>query len=634
VRRGARMVGFSFAIAGGPKMYLPFGHEDPEDNLPPANCVRYLIDQMRDFDGELVGANLSYDLDFILAAGVKTPNIRKFRDVLLADALLFSLHQSYSLDAVSRRRGFEGKNEELLRAAAKAYRVDPADVKTRLWELPARYAGPYAEDDAWLPLAILDRQDQEIAAVGCEQAWELECNLLPILVRMRQRGVIVDQDRLDKVEEWTKSQEGEALAEVKHHTGIGIPVGDSMNAALVATALREAGIEVPETRTGKASVRRDVLEDVDHAVARAIVRARKFSMIRTTFVAGVRDHMTRGRIHCTFNQLRKTDEAGDGGVMFGRMSSEHPNMQNQPSASRSAPGDVTGHTWRSIYRPNPGQLWASKDLKQQEPKWSFHIAALLKLKGAEELCAKFREDPTLDTYKPLGAAADIPRSAAKIVWLSLAYDKKDGTLCEDLGLPKMLVTYDRRAGAPVPIDSERGRELTPRGHVENFDEAKRTGLPFAYWGAGEEGRRIIDKFNEGAPFMRMAARIAKRVAKEKGYVSLVDKRRLHFPSTDDEYVRVAFNRIIQGNSAVQTKVIMVELSSAGFDEHLLLQVHDEVASSVPEEKTARDMAEVMRTAMPMRLPTVVDVEMGPSWGESMKVEMPDGSKRDFHWTLN
>jgi DNA polymerase I-like protein with 3'-5' exonuclease and polymerase domains len=634
VRRGARMVGYSFSIEGGPRHYLPFGHADPEDNLPAANCIRYLVDQFREYDGEVCGANLGYDLDFLWSAGVKMPMVRKYRDCLMADALLFVLHNHYDLDSVARRRGLEGKNEELLRAAAKAYGIPEGDVKLRMHELPARYVGPYAEDDAHLPLLLLAQQEREIASINCGEAWETECDLLPILVRMRQRGVRVSERRLDLVEQWTLQKERDAFDQVKTLTGVDIPVGHSMNVELCARALSEAGVVVPETATGKKSVRRDVLEEIDHPVAASLVKARRFAKYRGTYVQGVRDHLTRGRIHCTFSQMRKSDDdGGEGGVAYGRMASEHTNMQNQPSASRLPPGDDSGHVWRSIYLPEDGEVWASKDLKQQEPRWSFHISSLLGLPGAEELCAALRADPTLDTYKPLAAAAGIPRSAAKIIWLSLAYGKGDGGLCEDLGLPTAMVVWDRSARRAVQVDSDRGRQLTARGSSADHGEAKRTGLPFVWKGAGPEGQAVLDKFEEGAPFLRKAAKAAQRAASERGYVRLVDGRRLHFPSTDNEWTRKAFNRVIQGNSAVQTKRIMVALSNAGYDAMLRLQVHDEIASSVPSRETAMAMAEVMRGAVPMRVPVSVDVETGPSWGESMALEMPDGSKREFKWEL-
>ena len=74
------------------------------------------------------------------------------------------------------------------------------------------------------------------------------------------------------------------------------------------------------------------------------------------------------------------------------------------------------------------------------------------------------------------------------------------------------------------------------------------------------------------------------------------------------------NRLIQGSAADQTKAAMVALHKAGFK--ILLQVHDEIALSVNNKEEAQEAAEVMRTAVNLEVPSKVDVEIGPSWGEA------------------
>jgi DNA polymerase I-like protein with 3'-5' exonuclease and polymerase domains len=74
------------------------------------------------------------------------------------------------------------------------------------------------------------------------------------------------------------------------------------------------------------------------------------------------------------------------------------------------------------------------------------------------------------------------------------------------------------------------------------------------------------------------------------------------------------NRLIQGSAADQTKAGMVALHKAGF--HLLLQVHDEVALSVKNKDEAREAADIMAKAVNLEVPSRVDVEIGPSWGEA------------------
>jgi len=75
------------------------------------------------------------------------------------------------------------------------------------------------------------------------------------------------------------------------------------------------------------------------------------------------------------------------------------------------------------------------------------------------------------------------------------------------------------------------------------------------------------------------------------------------------------NRLIQGSAADQTKAAMIALHKAGF--HLMLQLHDEIALSVNTREEAEEAARIMANATPLVVPSVVDVEIGDSWGHSM-----------------
>jgi len=188
----------SFAIEDGPAFYLPIRHASGE-NLPVENTLGYLREQASKFKGDIVGANLQYDLDFLAQEGV-TFNPRFFRDVQIAEPLLDELQNSYSLNAIAERHGIPGKDQILLEQAAQAYGVNP---KSGMWQLPPEYVGPYAEQDARLPLQLLSRQERRIDEEGLWGIYDLESRLLPVLVKMRRRGVRIDFDKLEYVENWS-----------------------------------------------------------------------------------------------------------------------------------------------------------------------------------------------------------------------------------------------------------------------------------------------------------------------------------------------------------------------------------------------------------------------------------------------
>jgi len=46
----------------------------------------------------------------------------------------------------------------------------------------------------------------------------------------------------------------------------------------------------------------------------------------------------------------------------------------------------------------------------------------------------------------------------------------------------------------------------------------------------------------------------------------------------------------------------------------MIQIHDELALNIPDMATARRAKEIMENCVQLRVPSVVDAELGPSWG--------------------
>lgn len=610
-RPDSYITGISFAIEDGPATYLPMRHQGG-DNLPVEQVLDYVRAQARAFTGDLVGANLPYDLDWLASDGVEFPAVRFFRDIQVADPLICELYTSYSMNAISERWGFAGKREEVLRLAAADYGIDP---KKDMWVLPARFVGAYATEDARLPLNILRRQEREIEEQDLWRVYDLESKLLPILVKLRRRGVRIDTAQLEYVERRAVAWEAEQLAIIKAATGIRINVGDVWKPEAIAPALEHIGIRLNRGKgtkrnpAGPPLIDKNLLGGIDHPVAAALERARKVSKLGQ-FGKSVWSHMVNGRIHCTFNQLRRqkddADEAsGTAGAAYGRLSCENPNLQQQPARDDFAP------MWRAIYLPEEAQLWAANDYSQQEPRMAVHYACKAgSMIGAPAYRAavaardKYRSDPKTDNHQMMADMAGIQRKAAKEIYLGLSYGMGGAKLCRKLGLPTRMVVRGPR-GRLVPLESDLGQRLAADG-ARKFEAA------------GIEGQELLDTFDARVPFVKKLARACERRAKEMGYVVTLSGRRCRFPTDPDgnyDWTHKGLNRLIQGASADQTKMAMVALDEAGFD--MIIQVHDEIAMSVECREEGEAAAEVMRNCVPLELPSKVDVEVGKSWGHSM-----------------
>jgi DNA polymerase I-like protein with 3'-5' exonuclease and polymerase domains len=598
-RRGGYVVGVAFTIEDGISAYLPFRHENG-DNLPEEQVLRYLRDNAKLFTGDLVGANLSYDLDYLWQEGIEFPNLRYYRDIQIADPLINELQLSYSLQNIALRHGFAGKDESVLLRAANDFNVSP---KGGLWQLPARFVGAYAEADTQQPLLILRKQERIIDDQELWDIYNLESKVLPVLVKMRRRGVRIDLKKLEEIENWTRLEEEKAYEAVKAQTGFKVTTNDIWIAEALSPALEFIGIKLEKTKTGKTSVTKDVFASINHPVAKSLAWARKVNKLRTTFAQSIRTYMVNGRIHCTFNQMAKEDEDGnEKGARYGRLSCEQPNMQQQPSR------DEFAKMWRCIYLPEEDKQWASCDYSQQEPRWTTHYAALIDLPQARLAAQAYQDDPKLDNHTFMSKLTGLPRKDAKNVFLGLCYGEGGAKLSKDLGLPTRWAVAH---GKPRKTEFCASRE-------EALAKRRDIGEGYIYEAAGEEGQNVIDKFDERAPFIRLLAKRCQNKAKSSGFIKTGGGRHLHFPLKDDgtyDWTHKALNRLIQGTSGDQTKKALVELDAAGY--FIQLQVHDEIASSVSSLEEAQGIAKIMENVMTALVPFRVDVEIGKSWGDSM-----------------
>ena len=588
-RKDSYTVGISFAFEDDRSYYLPFRHKGG-DNLDEKNVIQYMKDQAKTFTGAICGANLQYDLDFLAEEGIIFRQAT-FKDIQIAEPLIDENKFSYSLQNIAEQYGFPGKDEKLLRVTADAFGID---VKADLWQMPARFVGPYAEVDAELPLKILRKQERILEDQDLWPIYELECQVLPVLVKMRRRGVKIDFDQLERVEEVTMEKETEFLQIIYDKTGVRINLDEITKNKLVIKACDVA--QIPYGRTapskrfpdGQPSVKKEFLEpNADHPVVNAILEARSYNKIRNTFVESIRKHETNGRIHCTFNQLRRQDDNSDQvkGAGPGRLSSCSPNLQQQPARH-----PVMGKMWRSIYLPDEDGQWCSLDYSQQEPRLFVHFAHISGCPGTQAAIDGFVKgydwhDMTTEMAFGIRKIDDpvlfkLMRKKAKAVFLGLVYGMGQAKMCRSCGF------------------------ATEKIHIRGAERDV----------AGPEGRAFLEEFTNKVPFLKDIKDRVERVAWNRRYIRTILGRHIHYPPNRNSE-RKALNNLIQGSAADQTKLAMVLLDKENYK--FQLQIHDEIAITIYDENTAKEMAEIMTTCVPLVVPSKVDIEIGANWGDSM-----------------
>ena len=573
-RRDGHIVGYAIAVDGWAG-YFPVAHSGG-GNLDRGVVERW-IRKVLATPADKVMHNAAYDAGWLLSSGF-TVNGRLI-DTMLAAPLLDENRFSYSLNALGFDYLKEVKSESGLKEAAGDFGVH---AKKELWKLPAMYVGEYAEQDASLTLKLWQAFKPLLVREEVQHIFDLETELLPILINLTLRGIRFDRDKAERVISDYRDRETQLIKDIRKICDS--PV-DIWAASSIATGFDKLKVPYPKTANGLPSFTRSFLESCEHPVAKMIVEARELNKTHGTFLQPYLDFSKRdGRIHPHVNQLR----SDDGGTVTGRLSMANPNLQQVPARH-----EVIGPLVRSLFLPEEGEFWASCDFSSQEPRLLVHYASLLDLPGAEKMVEAYRSDPDTDFHQMVADMAGIKRKQAKTIGLGLMYGMGKGKLAASLDMDmeeasELLEVFHKK----VPYLKGTVNAVMQRIDHPASGGAIRTLLGrkcrFPLWEPREWG------VNKALPYEQAVIEYGRQVKRAFTYKGL--------------------NRLIQGSAADQTKAAMVALHKAGF--HLLLQVHDEVAMSVKSKEEAREAADIMEKAVAIEVPSRVDVEVGPSWGEA------------------
>jgi len=570
-RKDGHIIGIAVAVDGG-QWYFPMRHEIGP-NLDPKMTLRWLnnvVSQERDY----IFHNAPYDVGWLLAEGVHIKG--RIVDTMVVAPLLDENRFSYALNAVGRDYLQERKSEAELREAADAFGVN---AKSEMYKLPAAYVGKYAEQDAALTLRLWHHFKTLIIKEDIGDIFDLELKVLKTIIPMRQRGVRVDLDKAEIIKKDLETREKRLLDNITKQTGVAVEI---WAAESVAKAFDALGLTYSKTEnTGAPSFTKGFLANHPHEVAQMIVQAREYQKARSTFVDTILKHQVNGRIHAELHPLR----SDNGGTVTGRFSYSNPNLQQIPARH----GEI-GPMIRSLFLPEEGALWGAFDYSSQEPRIVVHYAKLMGFRGASDFAAQYNEDARTDFHQMAADIVGVPRKQAKDINLGLFYGMGSKKLAASLGLEfedaqDLFATYHDK----VPFVRELSEYTTNRASNKGVI---RTVL----------GRRC--RFDKWEPNKYGSW---KPMTYQEAYNE-------HGPGIKRAFTYKALNKLIQGSAADQTKAAMVALAEEGILP--MIQVHDELDISVESEEQAKRIAEIMETCVKLEVPSVVDAEFGPNWGEA------------------
>jgi DNA polymerase I-like protein with 3'-5' exonuclease and polymerase domains len=252
---------------------------------------------------------------------------------------------------------------------------------------------------------------------------------------------------------------------------------------------------------------------------------------------------------------------------------------------------LIGPMIRSLFLPEEGQLWGAFDYSSQEPRLVAHYAYLLGLPKAEAFHKAYQADRNTDFHQIAADLVGVERKKAKNINLGLFYGMGKGKLADQLGLPidEANALFEQYHAA-VPFVSKLSEHCMSRADDRGVI---RTLL----------GRKC--RFDKYEP----------RRWGQKGFPKAHQEALTEYgPEIKRAFTYKALNKLIQGSAADQTKKAMLELYRQGILP--MLQVHDELDVSVESEQQGHMIMDIMENCVPLEVPSVVDGEFGPNWGEA------------------
>lgn len=616
-RGDGHIVGISVAVPDGRgfrSWYFPMRHTVGGGNLAPEMVLKWARRELTRPGQPKIGANLEYDVGWLQQEGVNVAG--QLIDVQYAEPLLDEHRLSYALEVLAQQYLGEGKvTSALYDWIALAY-GNKSKPRKDIYRSPAALVGPYAEADASHPLRIWEKQRPLLEEQGLMGLFRMECDLIPILVKMRMRGVPVNAAGFDKAAAEMHSYK--KAAERALEKLVGFPVNPNEKDALVR-AFDKLGLTYRKTAKGNASFTKDFLEQHPHEIAEHIREIRRWEK-GLQYVEAYRDRFAvNGHIHASYHPLR----GEDGGTIVGRFSASMPNLTNVSTRDPEMKRLIRG-----LFLPFHGERWRSRDFSQIQFRIMVHYAMG---PGSDEARQRYIDNPHTD-YHDMALEMTAPVAG----W--------------DISTPEKFASWRK------PVKNI------------NFALAFTGGVPTLMKQLGkpkQEVEQLMEQYHGALPFLKYTSDRIDATAQERGYIRGVLGRRHRFslwqpkcwalrdyvpPHPDPDqvsnkvdallrnpppgvnraklfggiqraYTHLGLNRLAQDGEGSTIKRSMVLCAAAGIYDVIgypLGTVHDEVLHSDPMTKEAEEafaeQKRIMETCVKWKVPMIVGDEVGEHWG--------------------
>lgn len=439
-------------------------------------------------------------------------------------------------------------------------------------ELPPNDVYMYACEDADVTLKLKNILKPELEKQGLQDlSSQIEMPLVPVLAYMEQNGARINTESLQETSKHFTARMNAIEQEIYELAGEQFNIASPKQVGEILFDKLKIVDKPKKTKTGQYVTSEEVLQSLkDYKIVGKILEHRGLKKLLSTYIEALPALINpkTGKIHTSYNQTI---------TATGRLSSSNPNLQNIPIR------DDDGKEIRKAFIPDDGCLFFSADYSQIELRIMAHLS---------------QDANMIDAFK---SGYDIHAATAAKV-----YKKNIDEVTREERSKAKTANFGIIYGISV------------------FGLAERMNVPRS------EAKELIDGYFETYAGVKEYMEKSKEVAREKGYIETIFKRRRSLPDINSRnsvvrgYAeRNAINAPIQGSAADIIKVAMIRIYKRFMEENIqskmILQVHDELNFSVlPEEKdkVQQIVIEEMQNAYAMRVPLIADSGFGENWLEA------------------
>ena len=514
---------------------------------------------------EKIGQNIKYDFKVLKKYGIELKG--KLFDTMLAHYLinpdarhnletLSKNYLGYKMIPITKLIGKKGKNQ------------------LSMIDVPIEDLCEYAVEDADITFQLKNILEKKLYELNQKSLFEkVEIPLIKVLSYMELEGINIDVSFLNNFSSVLDNDIYKLENKIFEKVGVKFNLASPKQLGVVLFEKLKIVDNPKKTKTGQYSTSEEVLSNLSkkNLIVADILDWRSLIKLQNTYVKALplQVNTLTKRIHTQFNQAV---------AATGRLSSNHPNLQNIPI--RTVEGKQVRKAFCAV---DNNHVILAADYSQIE----LRIIASL----ANEL----------NMINAFNNGEDIHSSTASKIF----------------GMAVENISKEQRSQAKtVNFGIIYG--------VSAFGLSSQTSL------TRKESKIIIDAYYESYPGLKSFINKQINFARENGYVETILGRRRYLRDINSRNSivrsaseRNAVNAPIQGSAADIIKLAMININKRLKNEKLetkmMLQVHDELVFETPKkeiEKCVKIIRHEMENVFDLRVKLKVDINYGNNWLEA------------------